>query len=246
MLESIQIHNILFIDLETVSTRSSFEELSPRLQQLWVKKARTLSRIMPPSDFDPALAVGLYQEKAAIYAEFGKIVCISIGYLHRTTKEFRMKSFCDHDEKKLLQEFVELVNKYFYDPDEHLICGHNIKEFDIPYLCRRLIIHGVTLPGIISLEGKKPWETKHLIDTMQLWKFGDFKNFTSLDLLAAVLDVDTPKDDIDGSMVGRVYWEDKDLARIALYCEKDVVTVAQVLFRMKGVPMIDPTKVVSV
>jgi DNA polymerase elongation subunit (family B) len=246
MLESIQIHNILFIDLETVSDKSSFDELSPRLQQLWIKKARTLSRIMPPQEFDPSTAVDLYREKAAIFAEFGKIVCISIGYLHRTTREFRMKSFCGHDEKKLLQEFVDLVNRYFYDPNEHLICGHNIKEFDIPYLCRRLVIHGVTLPGILSLEGKKPWETKHLIDTMQLWKFGDFKNFTSLDLLAAILDVDTPKDDIDGSMVGKVYWEDRDLSRISLYCEKDVVTVAQVLLKMKGAEMIDPAKVVSV
>ncbi|NND31327.1 MAG: 3'-5' exonuclease [Saprospiraceae bacterium] len=246
MLESIQIHNVLFIDLETVSCKASFTALSPRMQQLWQKKARAINRILPPDQFDEDVASQLYGEKAAIYAEFGKIVCISIGYLHPTNKEFRMKSFCSHDEMQLLEDFVELVNRYFYDPDEHLICGHNIKEFDIPYLCRRLVIHGIPLPGILSLEGKKPWETKHLIDTMQLWKFGDFKNFTSLDLLAAVLNVDTPKDDIDGSMVGKVYWEDQDLPRISLYCEKDVVTVAQVLFKMKGADPIAADKIVSV
>ena len=246
MLESMQIHNVLFIDIETVSCSSSFDELSPRMQGLWQKKARAISRFSPPDQFDPSLAVQLYQEKAAIYAEFGKIVCISIGYLHRTTREFRIKSFCDHDERILLQAFVDLVNRYFYDVDEHLICGHNIKEFDIPYLCRRLVIHNIPLPGILSLEGKKPWETKHLIDTMQLWKFGDFKNFTSLDLLAAVLNVETPKDDIDGSMVGKVYWVEKDLRRIAMYCEKDVVTVAQVLCKMKGVEPIQSDKIVSV
>ena len=246
MLESIRINNILFIDLETVSSTSGFNELPTRLQEHWSKKAQFIDRKLANTDIDAEMIAQLYQEKAAIYAEFGKIVCISIGYLHRTPREFRMKSFCGHDEKALLQEFVELVSRYFYDPDEHLICGHNIREFDIPYLCRRLVVHGINLPDILSLSGKKPWETMHLIDTMQLWKFGDFKNFTSLDLLAAVLDIETPKDDIDGSMVGKVYWQDNDLARISHYCEKDVVTVAQVLFRMKGDEPILPEKIVSV
>lgn len=246
MLESIQIHNVLFIDLETVSTTAHFDGLPPRLQEHWSKKAQYIDRTAPNSTIDPATAAKLYQEKAAIYAEFGKIVCISIGYLHRTTHEFRMKSFYGDDEKALLQDFVDVVTRYFYDPDEHLICGHNIREFDIPYLCRRLVVHGVNLPNILSLSGKKPWETTHLIDTMQLWKFGDFKNYTSLDLLAAVLGVETPKDDIDGSMVGQVYWQEQDLDRIARYCEKDVVTVAQVLLRMKGADLIPADKVVSV
>ncbi len=246
MLESIQIHNVLFIDLETVSCTSSFDELPPRLKEHWMKKAQFIDRSIQESQFNAEMAARIYQERAAIYAEFGKIVCISIGYLHPTTREFRLKSFCLEDEKSLLQQFVDLVSRYFSNPEEHMICGHNIREFDIPYLCRRLVVHGISLPDILSLSGKKPWETVHLIDTMQLWKFGDFKNYTSLDLLAAVLDVETPKDDIDGSMVGKVYWKDKDLERIARYCEKDVVTVAQVLLKMKGADLILPGKVVSV
>lgn len=246
MLENVQIYNVLFIDLETVSGKSSYNELPPRLQEHWSKKAQFVDRTLAGTDLDDEMIAKLYQERAAIYAEFGKIVCISIGYIHRTTREFRMKSFASHDEKALLEEFIELVSRYFYDADEHMICGHNIREFDIPYLCRRLVVHGLMLPPILSLAGKKPWETMHLVDTMQLWKFGDFKNFTSLDLLAAVLDIDTPKDDIDGSMVGRVYWEDRDLERIAKYCEKDVLTVAQVLLKMKGVDPIQAEKVVTV
>ncbi|MCB0688174.1 MAG: ribonuclease H-like domain-containing protein [Saprospiraceae bacterium] len=246
MIENIKIYNILFIDLETVSNTSTFSQLHPRLQEHWAKKAQFVDRSRSEGPLEEEVVAQLYQDKAAIYAEFGKIVCISIGYLHRTTQEFRMKSFSGHDEKRLLQEFVDLVSRYFYDPEEHLICGHNIREFDIPYLCRRLVVHSLELPSILNLSGKKPWETMHLIDTMQLWKFGDFKNYTSLDLLAAVLDIETPKDDIDGSMVGRVYWEDGDLNRIATYCEKDVVTVAQVLLKMKGADLIAPEKIVSV
>lgn len=246
MLENVQIYNVLFIDLETVSGTGAYDKLPRRLQEHWAKKAQFVERGLAGTNLDEATVARLYQERAAIYAEFGKIVCISIGYIHRTTREFRVKSFVDHDEKSLLEAFIDLVSRHFYDPDEHLICGHNIREFDIPYLCRRLVVHGLELPPIFSLSGKKPWETMHLVDTMQLWKFGDFKNYTSLDLLAAVLDIDTPKDDIDGSMVGRVYWEENDLARIAKYCEKDVLTVAQVLLRMKGVDPILPEKVVTV
>lgn len=246
MLESIQIYNVLFIDLETVSLTSTFQDLPARLQNHWSKKAQFVDRKLSEGDFDSEMVAKLYEDKAAIYAEFGKIVCISIGYLHRTTKEFRMKSFYGDDEKVLLEEFVDLVSRYFYDPEQHLICGHNIREFDIPYLCRRLVVHGLDLPPILNLSGKKPWETMHLVDTMQLWKFGDFKNYTSLDLLAAVLDIETPKDDIDGSMVGQVYWREKNLDRIARYCEKDVVTVAQVLLKMKGADPIASEKVVSV
>ncbi len=246
MLDSIQINNVLFIDLETVSCTSSFDELTPRLQEHWMKKAQFIDRSVQECDFTSGMAARIYEERAAIYAEFGKIVCISIGYLHPSTRELRLKSFCLEDEKSLLQQFVDLLSRYFSNPEEHFICGHNIREFDIPYLCRRLVVHGIRLPDILSLSGKKPWETVHLLDTMQLWKFGDFKNYTSLDLLAAVLDVETPKDDIDGSMVGKVYWKDKDLDRISRYCEKDVVTVAQVLLKMKGADLILPDKVVSV
>ena len=246
MLDSIKIQNVLFIDIETVSGESAFDMLTDRFQKLWKKKATTITKNRPPEEIEGEVLAQIYEERAAIYAEFGKIVCISIGYLHSSTQEFRVKSFAGHEEKVLLEDFADLLNKYYNDASVYMMCGHNIREFDVPYLCRRMVINGVALPDFINLTGKKPWETQHLVDTMHLWRFGDFKNFTSLDLIAGVLGVETPKDDIDGSMVGQVFWKENDLKRIAVYCEKDVVTVAQVLLRMKGDPLIAEHKVVSV
>ncbi len=245
MLDQISISKVLFIDLETVSGFANFAKLPARLQTHWRKKCRFILRAYDEMPEESAIATA-YEEKAGIYAEFGKIVCISIGYIHAQTQELRLKSYYDDDEYRLLTDFLDLMNKHYQDPAKHLVCGHNIKEFDIPYLCRRLVIHGLALPQLFQLAGKKPWETKHLIDTMHLWKFGDIKNYTSLDLLAAIFDIDTPKDDIDGSMVGQVYWMEKDLSRIAQYCEKDVATVAQVLLKMKGLELIPHDKIISV
>ncbi len=246
MLEGIQLHQILFLDIETVSGSKTYEELPERQKEHWKKKAQFLLRLPPGETASEEQAAASYRGRAAIFAEFGKVVCISIGYLHNGNKGMRLKSFCSADEAQLLQDFVDLLARHYSDPAQHGICGHNIKEFDIPFLCRRLLIHGIALPETLQLSGKKPWETKHLLDTMQLWKFGDVKNFTSLDLLASVLHVDTPKDDIDGSMVGQVYWEEQDLDRIATYCEKDVVTVAQVLLKMMGKSPIDAAHIISV
>ena len=246
MLERIQTGNILFIDLETVSAQPNYGVLSERMKIHWQRKCKFLLRAQSEADINDEHYAQAYSERAAIFAEFGKIVCISIGYIHDKTQELRMKSFYDKDEASLLRAFVSLIESHYHDPDRHLICGHNIREFDIPYLCRRLLIHSIDLPTIFRLAGKKPWETKHILDTMELWKFGDYKNYTSLDLLAAVLGVETPKDDIDGSMVGQVFWEEDDLDRIARYCEKDVVTVAQVLLRMKGEELLTPEQIVSV
>lgn len=246
MLENIQVKSILFIDIECVRAYASIDSLDDRIRKHWHKKCQILFRRGQTDPLDDQQVRDLYDDKAAIYAEFGKIICISIGYIHPSSGEFRIKSFAHHDEAILLQEFTALINRHYYDADEHFICGHNIKEFDIPYICRRLLIHNIKPPAILNLAGKKPWETKHLVDTMDLWKFGDYKNYTSLDLLAAVLDIETPKDDIDGSMVGEVYWEQDDLARITHYCEKDVLTVAQVLLRLKNQELIDPSMVVSV
>lgn len=245
MLDNLSISNILFIDLETVSGFADFSGLTPRMQGHWEKKSRfVLRNYQDPISKEEVAAT--YLDKAGIYAEFGKIVCISIGYIHTHTQELRLKSYYDDDERQLLTDFLDLINRHYKDPAKNLVCGHNIKEFDVPYLCRRLVINGMPLPNIFQLAGKKPWETKHLIDTLQLWKFGDLKHYTSLDLLAAIFDVDTPKDDIDGSMVGKVYWQDNDLKRIAHYCEKDVVTVAQVLLKMLGKEPVPPDKIVSV
>ncbi len=246
MLESIQLSNVLFLDLETVSAKATFKELPERMQGHWRKKCRFILRLPPDQEPAEEQVIETFTEKAAIYAEFGKIICISIGYIHSDTKDLRLKSFCGTDEKQVLSAFIHLINRHFSDPNKNSICGHNIREFDIPYLCRRILINGLELPAMFRLAGKKPWETKHLIDTMALWKFGDLKNFTSLDLLASIFGVDTPKDDIDGSDVGRVFWRENDVDRIATYCEKDVVTVVQVMLKMKGLPLLEDQHIISV
>ena len=224
----IPLSNILFLDIETVSMHAAFDELSEEWKALWKKKAEILLR--NKEDETPESIYG----RAAIYAEFGKIVCISCGVIQGSgaEKKLVLKSFCCDDEKKLLQDFTGMVGKWSVGPAKFL-CAHNGREFDFPYLCRRMTIHNVAIPPLLHLSGKKPWEVNHL-DTMELWKFGDFKSYTSLNLLAHSLGVPTPKDDIDGSMVGEVYWKDKDLSRIVTYCQKDVITVAQVYLRMQG------------
>jgi 3'-5' exonuclease len=220
--------NILFLDIETASQQSSFEELPDGWKDLWKRKAEVLLR--NKDDGTPESIYG----RAAIYAEFGKVICISCGVLQGSPAERKLvlKSFCCDDEKTLLKDFADMMNKWSAGPGKYL-CAHNGKEFDFPYLCRRMTVHGVDIPPLLHLSGKKPWEVNHL-DTMELWKFGDFKSYTSLNLLAHTLGVPTPKDDIDGSMVGDVYWKEKDLARIVTYCQKDVVTVAQVYLRLQG------------
>ena len=156
----------------------------------------------------------------------------------------RIKSFYGHDEKEVLQSFAGILQKNFYDPNLHSLCGHNIREFDIPYLCRRLAVHGLELPPLLNLGGKKPWEVKYVADTLELWKFGDHKNFTSLDLLAFTLGIASPKESLDGSKVGACYWEENDLEKIKQYCERDVVTVAQVYLRLHNLPLLEETQVV--
>lgn len=177
--------------------------------------------------------------RAGIYAEFGKIICISCGVLQGNGEQRKMviKSFAGDEEKLLLQQFNEMLGKWACN-ESKLLCAHNGKEFDFPYLCRRMIVHGLAIPPLLNISGKKPWEVAHL-DTLELWKFGDFKSFTSLALLAQTLGIPTPKDDIDGSMVWKVYWQEKNLQRIITYCQKDVVTVAQILLRMNGEPLLN-------
>ena len=224
--------NILFLDIETVSRHPSFDQLPEEWKSLWKRKAEVLLR--NKEDETPESIYG----RAGIYAEFGKIICISCGVLQGVAADRKiiLKSFYGDDEKQLLQEFADMVNKWGMGPAKYL-CAHNGKEFDFPYLCRRMVVHTIAIPPLLHLTGKKPWEVNHL-DTMERWKFGDFKNYTSLNLLAFTLSVPTPKDDIDGSMVGETYWKEKDLIRIVTYCQKDVVTVAQVYLRMQGEELI--------
>ena len=231
MLSQIKNENVLFLDIETVSEHPSFNELTERMKELWAKKTKY---IQEKEDIAPE---NLY-ERAGIYSEFGKIVCISVGFMVKIDKtwHFRLKSFYGDNEKELLGNFNDLLRNSF-NKDEHYLCGHNAKEFDFPYIARRSLINGLKIPPQLNIAGKKPWEVKHL-DTMDLWKFGDYKHYTSLNLLTAIFDIPTPKDDIDGSEVGRVYWVEKDLERIATYCQKDVLAVAQLFLRYKGEDLI--------
>ena len=204
MLENIKKEQVLFIDIETVPQQPAYELLSETGKQFWNKKADLLKK---SADDTPS---SLYP-RAGIYAEFGKIICISAGFFSRDGN-FRIKSFAGDDETLVLTGFAEMLNSYFGKP-EHRLCAHNGKEFDFPYLCRRMLIHGIRLPYALDISGKKPWEVLHL-DTMELWKFGDYKNFTPLNLLAHLFGIPSPKDDIDGSQVWSVYWNEKNLPRI--------------------------------
>lgn len=228
MLEHISANHILFLDIETVPMTSEYGQLPDNFKQLWGKKAKNLSKEEAPNPEE------LF-ERAGIYAEFGKIVCISVGYLYTTEdaeQKLRIKSFASDDEKDLLNNFTNLLNKRFNKPNYYL-CAHNGKEFDYPYIARRCLINKIKLPILLDIAGKKPWEIHHL-DTLELWKFGDYKSYTSLELLCGVFNIPTPKDDIDGSEVGKVYWQDKDLNRIATYCQKDVVSTVQVFLSYLG------------
>jgi DNA polymerase elongation subunit (family B) len=235
MLDSIKIENILFLDIETVPAMPEFGQLDERMSKLWQKKAERIRQ----QETD---TVETLYPRAGIFPEFGKIICISVGSFR--SGEFRLKSFAGDDEAVLLKQFAFLLNSYYQKP-EHMLCAHNGKEFDFPYMARRMLINGIKLPVILDTAGKKPWEVNHL-DTMELWKFGDYKNYTSLELLAAVFNIPTPKDDIDGSQVWEVYWKEKDLSRIVTYCCKDVLTVAQIFRRYRGEELIPEEKVVVV
>lgn len=234
MLDYLKLENVLIYDIETVPAAGRFEDLNKEFQHLWQIKAER-SHLLKEGE----TIADNYQNNAGIYAEFGKIVCISVGFFKRDNISgrlvLRVRSFASHNEKELLLQFNELLNRYYNDRGQHLLCGHNIKEFDIPYVCRRMMVHRIELPVMLDLQGLKPWEVLH-IDTMQLWKFGDYKGYTSLRLLAALFDIPTPKDDIDGSDVGRVYWQENNLDRIQVYCQKDVVTTARILLRYKDMP----------
>jgi len=188
MIDTLSITNILFLDVETVSGKEKFEELNEEMRYLWKLKAAQISRT-PAAELDEETCAALYSDKAAIYAEFGKIVCISVGLIVKENDEYhiRLKSFKGYDEAALLAEFAELMNQYFNDSSKHFLCGHNLIEFDVPYICRRMVIHGIKHPSLLQLHGKKPWETKYLLDTMTLWKFGDYKHYSSLKLLTGIL-----------------------------------------------------------
>jgi len=232
MLDDIRLENILFLDIETAPQYPIFEELPDRFKELWVEKSKTFREEKPADEI---------YERAGIYAEFGKIICISVGIItEKPERKLRIKSFYGDDETLLLENFFNLLNKHF-NKQEHLLCAHNGKEFDFPYISRRGLVKGLKIPAILDSAGKKPWEVKHL-DTMELWKFGDYKHYTSLNLLTAIFDIPTPKDDISGADVANVYYTEKNLPRIVHYCEKDVIAVVQLLLKYKGEALLNEEK----
>lgn len=214
---------ILYIDIETVSQHKSFDDLSDKVKHVWEKKYTTstiLNQLEVPES---------YTQKAAIFAEYGKIICISIAMYDKANDTFRLKSFYSKDEKELLTSFHQFCSNL---KRKFIFCGHNIKEFDLPYICRRLLINQLSIPSILDFQDKKPWEIE-MLDTLQLWKFGDFKNYTSLETLTTIFDIPTPKNDIDGSQVGYVYWEEDNLERIVAYCQQDVIAVIQLYRKLQ-------------
>lgn len=223
----VSLNNILFLDIETVPQYASYDLLPGEMKFFWNKKAEMLKK-----DRDAESPESSYP-RAGIYAEFGKIVCISCGIISGfgDEKKLTLKSFCCEDERIILSDFCDLLLKW--TGPEKVLCAHNGKEFDFPYLSRRMVINKLPVPAMLQLAGKRPWEIPH-IDTLELWKFGDYKSYTALNLLACIFEIPTPKDDIDGSMVWNVYWKENDLHRIVTYCQKDVITVAQVYLRMNG------------
>ena len=217
---------LLFLDIETVSECPNYNKLDDSWKELWALKSRYYAEKEPNKSLSD-----LYSDKAAIYAEFGRIICISLGLMD--DHKFRVKSLLG-DESDLLKAFFAIILKSYSDARNSIFVGHNIKEFDIPYICRRAVINKIDIPTSLELSGRKPWEINHIHDTLEMWKFGDYKHFTSLDLLARCLNLPSSKQDISGKDVGRVYWEENDIERISKYCQQDVVLTARVYRRLKG------------
>lgn len=225
--------DLFLIDIETVPQVSNINELSGEGRKLFFDK---ISKTMPEK-FDEE---DMYLKKAGILAEFGKVICISLGFFFKDKADricLKIKSISGHNEKVLLDEFIAITDKFFQHKNRFQFAGHNIREFDVPFLCRRMVINQIQLPTYLHIYGAKPWDIS-MTDTLQWWKFGDYKNYISLHLLANILGVPTSKDDIDGSMVQHVYYKDNNLQRIVNYCQKDVVVVAQVIQRFKNLPLV--------
>jgi len=234
MLEQYDLNNLLVLDIETVPQYSTYNQVPDNLKLLWDKKTLYNRKEETAENF---------YKSAGIWAEFGKIICISVGiFTGGKNTGLRIKSFAGDDEREVLISFSKMLKG---QPNTLVLCAHNGKEFDFPYLCRRMLIHGLMLPSQLEIAGKKPWEINHL-DTMELWKFGDYKSYTSLNLLTTIFNIPTPKDDIDGSMVGDVYWKDNQLDRISTYCQKDVVATAQLLRRYRGEELIEEENITIV
>lgn len=239
-MQNITLEQLILIDIETVPQHPDFDLLNEEWKQLWQEKTqRSLPDFTSPAEF--------YPQRAGVMAEFAKIICISMGYFTKqgNVLQLRLKSFYGDDEKVLLQNFVTVLNQVETKNNKWSFAGHNIKEFDIPFICRRLLVNSLPIPVYLDFQNMKPWDT-NMVDTFQYWRFGDYKNYTSLKLLAAAMGVPSPKDDIDGSMVADVYWKEKNLERIVTYCQKDVVTTGNIILRFKNIELLKEEQVVIV
>ena len=236
MLKRIKLENVLFLDIETVPLFANYSELDETSKQLWEQKTKYQRK----EEFTPEE----FYDRAGIWAEFGKIVCISVGYFvfKGDLRNFRVTTF-HGEEESILKEFKTLLETHF-NKAYHLLCAHNGKEFDFPYIARRMIINSIDIPFKLNLFGKKPWEVAHL-DTLELWKFGDYKTYTSLKLMTHVLGIPSPKDDIDGSEVCDVYYKEKDIDRIIRYCEKDTIAVAQIILRLRNEELLEDDEILT-
>ncbi|MDB5203398.1 MAG: 3-5 exonuclease [Ferruginibacter sp.] len=238
-MQQIRPEDLILIDIETAPAFAGFADMDAHWQDLWEEKnSRSLPEGISPAEF--------YPMRAGVMAEFSKIICISVGFFYTDLNlKMRVKSFYGHDEKKILSDLLTMLNKISSINSKSCFAGHNIREFDIPFICRRLLINQMPIPRYLDFQNMKPWET-NIVDTFQYWRFGDYKNYTSLKLLAAALGIPSPKDDIDGSMVGELYWNGTDeermenLKRIAVYCQKDVITTGNIILRFKNMPVIHP------
>ncbi len=226
-----EISRVLFLDIETARSHYSLKDMGTGMQEMWRHKANNLKGEVGNSPEER------YINRAAIYAEFGKVVCISFGlvYWQEGKAHLKVKSFYGEDESKILQDFKELLNDKL---DGWKLCAHNGKEFDFPFLGRRYLINQLEPPRVLQVQGKKPWEVPYL-DTMDLWRFGDYKNYTRLELLCHVFEVPSPKEEVDGSQVGELFWEQKEWEKIARYCERDVIATVQVFLRFCVLPLIE-------
>ena len=233
-----KLKDILFLDIETVPEFENWKDISKETQELFDQKTKYQRK----EEFTAAA----FYDRAGIWAEFGKIICISVGYFVdiENKKQLRLTSFFGDDEHKILTDFKGLLDTHF-TKKSHVLCAHNGKEFDFPFIARRMIVHQIELPNKLNLFGKKPWEVPH-IDTLELWKFGDYKHYTSLKLLTSILGVPSPKDDIDGSEVANVYYKEKNIQRIVSYCEKDTIAVAQILLRFNNQELLKDKDIISV
>ncbi len=235
-----RLYGKLFIDIETVASSSQFSDLSAEIQRLWSKKSSFRFKLEEPSEDY------LYTRKAAIFAEFSKVVCISIGYFEmgRHLPQFKTKSFFNVDEKTLIRSFIDFLDQ-FRRRETNILIGHNVAEFDIPFLCRRMLCHQITLPIEFQISNKKSWQIDHIQDTLRMWKFGDYKHYTSLELLANVLQVPSSKECLSGNQIHHTYYIEGDLSKIAKYCESDVVCVSRIYSKIKQITLPNNLNIVS-